>query len=83
MKKEYYKLFKKSMKKEYSNNKNIIDIIEDANKIDEYGELRVALENILENDIKLSTNMIDIADKAFGNNKSDYDKQLIDALRNI
>lgn len=87
MNKEYYEVFKQSMKEEYSKNKDVLDIIEHSNELDEYGEFRVALENmlenIIENDIKLSMKMIELADKAFGNNKSEYNKKLIDDLKNM
>lgn len=87
MNKEYYEVFKQSMKEEYSKNKDVLDIIEHSNKLDEYGEFCVALENmlenIIENDIKLSMKMIELADKAFGNNKSEYNKKLIDDLKNM
>jgi len=87
MNKEYYEVFNQSMKEEYSKNKDVLDIIEDSNKLAEYGEFRVALENmlenIIENDIKLSMKMIELADKAFGNNKSEYNKKLIDDLKNM
>lgn len=85
MNKEYYEVFKQSMKEKYSKNKDVLDIIEDSDELAEYGEFRVALENmlenIIENDIKLNMKIIELADKSFGNNKSEYNKKLIDDLK--
>ncbi|MCI8655351.1 MAG: hypothetical protein HFJ48_05745 [Clostridia bacterium] len=39
------------------------------------------MENIIESDIELNMGIIEIADKAFGDNKSGYDKGLIEYLK--
>lgn len=46
-----------------------------------YGEKRVALENflenLLENEIHISSELIDLAEEAFSDNPTDYDNRLI------
>ena len=53
----------------------------DAAELAMYGEKRVALENflenLLENEIHISSELIDLAEEAFSDNPTDYDNRLI------
>lgn len=81
MKKELYENFIIKLKSKFSENKIVNDFILDAEELAEYGEMRIALENLLENlidnEIAISQELVSLAEKAFSDNPSDYDKQLI------
>lgn len=81
MKKELYENFIIKLKSKFSENKIVNDFILDAEELAEYGEMRIALENLLENlidnEIAISQELVSLAEEAFSDNPSDYDKQLI------
>lgn len=81
MKKELYENFIIKLKSKFSENKIVNDFIPDAEELAEYGEMRIALENLLENlidnEIAISQELVSLAEEAFSDNPSDYDKQLI------
>lgn len=81
MKREQYENFIIKLKKQFSDNKIVNDFIIDAEELAKYGEVRIALENLLENlidkEIAISQELIRLAEEAFSDNTSDYDRQLV------
>lgn len=81
MKKELYENFIIKLKSKFSENKIVNDFILDAEELAEYGEMRIALENLLENlidnEIAISQELVSLAEKAFSDKPSNYDKPLI------
>lgn len=81
MKKELYENFIIKLKSKFSENKIVNDFILDAEELAKYGEMRIALENLLENlidnEIAISQELVSLVEEAFSDNPSDYDKQLI------
>lgn len=72
-----------------SNDDNLKEImkncISDAQNLADYGELRIALENLLENileyELYLDDKQIELAESAFGKNITDYDRKLLELLK--
>ena len=80
MKKELYENFIIKLKSKFSDNKIVNEFILDAEELAKYGEMRIALENLLTNlinEIAISKELVSLAEEAFGYNPGDYDKQLI------
>lgn len=81
MKREQYENFIIKLKKQFSDNKIVYDFIIDAEQLAKYGEVRIALENLLENlidnEIAISKELVSLAEEAFSDNPSDYDRQLV------
>lgn len=82
----YFEVFLEKMMALYAqktpnDNDTIKDLVEAAKELAKYGERRIALENLLENvfenNIILDDELLDAADKAFGENASNYDKELL------
>lgn len=82
----FYDKFMKKIKEEYNDNEKVLELLSDARELENYGERRIALENLLENlleiNIKLNAELIDCANEAFSDAKSEYDKELINDLKN-
>lgn len=71
--------------KQLTSNKDMINFfVDEARELAEYGELRIALENLLENmidiDAEFTDEMIETIIKAFGQTISEYDKRLINII---
>ena len=81
MKKELYENFIIKLKSKFSDNKIVNEFILDAEELAKYGEMSIALENLLtnliDNEIAISKELVSLAEEAFGYNPGDYDKQLI------
>ena len=81
MKKEAYDRFMSKMSSEFGNVDSVKEFLLDAEELDKYGEKRVALENLLENllenEIYISSELINLAEEAFSDNPTDYDNELI------
>ena len=81
MKKEAYDKFMKKISSEFKNVDTVKEFLLDAAELAMYGEKRVALENflenLLENEIHISSELIDLAEEAFSDNPTDYDNRLI------
>lgn len=81
MKKELYENFIIKLKSKFSDNKIVNEFILDAEELAKYGEMRIALENLLtnliDNEIAISKELVSLAEETFGYNPGDYDKQLI------
>ena len=81
MKKEAYDKFMKKISSEFKNVDTVKEFLLDAAELAMYGEKRVALENflenLLENEIHISSELIDLAEEAFSDNQTDYDNRLI------
>ena len=81
MKKEAYDRFMSKMSSEFGNVDSVKEFLLDAAELAMYGEKRVALENflenLLENEIHISSELIDLAEEAFSDNPTDYDNRLI------
>lgn len=64
----------------------IASFINESRDLAKFGEVRIALENLLENMIEVdavfSDELIEIATKAFGDNIPEYDKKLLDLIQN-
>lgn len=60
-------------------------VLDSAKKLGSVGERRIALENLLDNlsevGLFLSSELICLADKAFGNLKDKYEQELIDYFK--
>ena len=76
MKKEAYDKFMKKISSEFKNVDTVKEFLLDAAELAMYGEKRVALENflenLLENEIHISSELIDLAEEAFSDNPTDY-----------
>lgn len=87
MKKESFEIFIKELSVEHSDNIMVKDMILDAEDLAKYGEKRIALENLLENlfenEIDISSRLVDIAEDAFSDAPNDYDKNIIADLRQM
>ena len=87
MKKEQYEKFIIKLKKQFSDNKIVNDFIFDEEELEKYGEMRIALENLLENlidnEIAISKELVSLAEEAFGDNPSNYDRQLVMEIKQI
>ena len=81
MKKEAYDRFLSKMSSEFGNVDSVKEFLLDAEELAKYGEKRVALENLLENllenEIYISSELINLAEEAFSDNATDYDNELI------
>lgn len=81
MKKEAYDKFMVKMSSEFDNIDSVKEILLDAEELAKYGEKRVALENLLENllenEMYISSELIDLAEEAFSDNPTNYDNILI------
>ena len=73
MKKEAYDKFMKKISSEFKNVDTVKEFLLDAAELAMYGEKRVALEN----EIHISSELIDLAEEAFSDNPTDYDNRLI------
>lgn len=66
------------------NNSMIKCFVDEARELAKYGELRIALENLLENIIEIkvefSDELLDMSINAFGENISEYDKKLLNII---
>ena len=87
MKKISYEKFIYELSVVFSDDDIVKDMILDAEDIAKYGEKRIALENLLENiyenEIIISLELIDIAEDAFSDAPNDYDKEIISDLRKM
>lgn len=87
MKSVYYNGFMAELEKMYSGNDTVKGLINDAKELEKHGERRIALENLLENilecDIVLPSELIEKAALAFSDAPSGYDKKLIEDLKQI
>lgn len=81
MKKEAYDRFMAKMSIEFGNVDSVKEFFLDAEKLAKYGEKRVALENLLENEIYISSELINLAEEAFSDNPTDYDNELIYGIK--
>ncbi len=81
MKKEAYDKFIAKMSSKFDNVDIVKEFLLDAEELAKYGEKQVALENLLENllenEIYISSELIDLAEEAFSDNPTDYDNELI------
>lgn len=66
MKKEAYDKFMVKMSSEFDNIDSVKEILLDAEELAKYGEKRVALENLFENEIYISFKLIDFAKSHLG-----------------
>ena len=73
MKKEAYDRFMSKMSSEFGNVDSVKEFLLDAEELAKYGEKRVALEN----EIYISSELINLAEEAFSDNPTDYDNELI------
>ncbi len=87
MKRISYEKFIHELSVVFSDDDIVKDMILDAEDIAKYGEKRIALENLLENiyenEIIISLELIDIAENAFSDIPNDYDEQIICDLRKM
>lgn len=87
MKKEQYTSFIIKLKEQFGDNKIVNNFILDAEELAKYSEMRIALENLLENlidnEIVISQELVGLAEEAFSDNPSDYDRQLIMEIKQI
>lgn len=87
MKNVYYNEFMAELENNYFENETVKSFISDAKELEKYGERRIALENLLENilecDIILTSELIEKADLALSDAPSEYDKELIEDLKGL